>query len=70
MPSRVAHFLSELKRRRVVHVAGAYLVVGAVLGGVANDFLPSLGAPGWAVSFVIVLILIGFPVALVLAWAY
>jgi TolB-like protein/uncharacterized protein (DUF2267 family) len=68
--SRLSPFLSELKRRRVYHVAAAYAVVGAVLGGAANDFLPGLGAPPWAVSFILVLILVGFPIALVLAWAY
>lgn len=70
MASKLSRFLSELKRRKVYHVAGAYVVVGAVLGEVVNNFLPGLNAPEWAVSFLIVLILIGFPIALVLAWAY
>lgn len=68
--SRFSSFLAELKRRKVYHVAIAYVVVGAVLGGAANDFLPGLGAPDWTVAFIIVLILIGFPIALILAWAY
>jgi TolB-like protein/lipoprotein NlpI len=68
--SKLSLFLSELKRRKVYHVAVAYVVVGAILGGIANDFLPNLDAPEWAVGFILVLIIIGFPIALVLAWAY
>ncbi len=70
MSNRLRTFLGELKRRKVYHVAAAYVVVGAILGGVANDFLPRLGAPEWTIGFIILLILIGFPIALVLAWAY
>lgn len=70
MASRLSGILSDLKRRKVFHVAAAYVVVAAILAGAANDFLPGLGAPEWTVGFIIVLILIGFPIALVLAWAY
>jgi serine/threonine-protein kinase len=70
MASKLAAFLAELKRRKVYHVGIAYAVIGAILGGVANDFLPNLGAPSWAIAFIILLILLGLPIALVLAWAY
>ncbi|NJD20909.1 MAG: hypothetical protein FIA95_16695, partial [Gemmatimonadetes bacterium] len=70
MASRVARLLSELKRRKVYGVATAYLVVGTVVIGAANDVLPALGLPAWTVTLVVVLVLLGFPVALVLAWAY
>jgi len=70
MASKLSRFLVELKRRKVYHVALAYVVVGTILGGAANDFLPRLDAPEWTVNVIIFLILIGFPIALVLAWAY
>jgi TolB-like protein/thioredoxin-like negative regulator of GroEL len=70
MASKLSRFLVELKRRKVYHVALAYVVVGTILAGAANDFLPRLGAPEWTVNVIIFLILIGFPIALVLAWAY
>jgi adenylate cyclase len=70
MASKLSRFLVELKRRKVYQVALAYVVVGTILAGAANDFLPRLGAPEWTVNVIIFLILIGFPIALVLAWAY
>jgi TolB-like protein len=51
-------------------VAAAYLVTGAVIAGAANDILPNLGAPVWTVTLVIVLLLAGFPVAVILAWVF
>ncbi len=70
MASRLLGFLAELRRRKVYHVAVAYAVVSAIVAGAANDFLPRLSAPDWAVGFILFLLLIGFPIALVLAWAY
>ena len=68
--SRIQLFLAELRRRKVWHVAVAYLLVGAVLVGAANDVLPRLALPEWTVTFVVVLTLLGFPIAILLAWAY
>lgn len=68
--SRTQAFLAELRRRKVWQVAGAYLVTGAMLIGAANDVLPRLNLPDWTVSFVVVVTLLGFPIAVVLAWAY
>ena len=61
---------SELKRRHVVKVAVAYLIVGFGVGEAADIFLPALNLPAWTVTFVVALIVLGFPVALVLAWAF
>lgn len=61
---------SELKRRRVVPVVTAYVVVGSGIGGVVDLFLPNLGAPDWAVPTVLALIVLGLPIAVVMAWAY
>jgi TolB-like protein/Tfp pilus assembly protein PilF len=62
-------FFAELKRRKVVRVAVVYAATGFVVLQVADIMLPSLGVPGWALSLIVVLLILGFPVALVLAWA-
>lgn len=68
--SRSRVFLAEMRRRKVWQVAGAYLLVGAILAGAANDVLPRLNFPEWTVSFVVIVTLLGFPIAVLLAWAY
>ncbi len=60
----------ELKRRNVYKVAVAYAVVGWVVAQVATQIFPFLEIPTWIVRLVIVLIAIGFPIALVIAWAF
>lgn len=59
----------ELKRRKVVRVAGVYAVVAWLLIQVTNNIVPALQLPAWASTLIVVLLLIGFPIALVLAWA-
>ncbi len=61
-------FFNELKRRKVVRVAVAYLIVGWLLIQVADVTLEPLRLPGWAETLVIWLVGLGFPVAVVLAW--
>ena len=63
-------FFSELKRRNVYKVAVAYAVVGWVIAQIATQIFPFLEIPNWIVRLVIVLIAIGFPIALVIAWAF
>lgn len=63
-------FLSELKRRNVVKVAVAFAVVAWLLIQVIDIVLPRFGAPEWAVTSLMFVIILGFPVALVLAWAF
>ncbi len=62
-------FLGELRRRKVYNVAAAYVAVGLALLAAAEGILDPLGLAA-ARPFVVVLVLFGFPVALVLAWAY
>ncbi len=62
-------FLGELKRRKVYHVAVAYVVVGLSVLAATELVLEPLGL-GAAQRFLVVVLLFGFPVALVLAWAY
>jgi TolB-like protein len=63
-------FLAELKRRNVYKVAVAYAVVGWLVIQVATQVFPFFEIPNWGVRLVVLLIVIGFPVALILAWAF
>src|SRR5262252_1995060 len=60
----------ELKRRNVYKVAVAYAVVGWLLIQVATQVFPFLEVPNWAIRLVIFVTALGFPVALVIAWAF
>src|ERR1700720_1469579 len=64
------YFFSELKRRNVYKVAIAYIVGGWALSqGIAQVF-PVFDVPNWAIRLIVLLIIIGFPIALILAWAF
>src|SRR6059058_5504559 len=63
-------FFAELKRRNVYKVAVAYAFIGWLIVQVATQVFPFLEIPNWVVRLVIVLIAIGFPIALVIAWAF
>src|SRR5437667_2960337 len=63
-------FFAELKRRNVYKVAIAYAVVAWLLMQVATQVFPFLEIPNWAIRLVIMLIVIGFPIALIIAWAF
>src|SRR5437868_7122851 len=64
------NFFSELKRRNVYKVAVAYAVVGWLLVQIATQTFPFFDIPNWAIRLVIMLVMIGFPVALMIAWAF
>src|SRR5437867_4885660 len=64
------NFFAELKRRNVYKVAVAYAVVGWLSVQVATQVFPFLEIPNWIVRLVIALVVIGFPIALVIAWAF
>jgi TolB-like protein/Tfp pilus assembly protein PilF len=63
-------FFSELKRRNVYKVAVAYAVVGWLVIQVSSTVLPTFHAPEWVVQTLVVLVALGFPIALVIAWAF
>src|SRR5438034_8431625 len=63
-------FFAELKRRNVYKVAVGYAVVGWLLIQVATQVFPFFEIPNWAVRLVVLLIVVGFPIALVIAWAF
>ena len=64
------NFFAELKRRNVYKVGAAYVVVGWLLIQVATQTFPFFEIPNWGTRLVILLLIIGFPVALLLAWAF
>src|SRR5262245_65715744 len=64
------NFFGELKRRNVYKVAVAYAVVGWLVIQVSSTVLPTFHAPEWVVQTLMVLVAIGFPIALVIAWAF
>jgi len=64
------NFFAELKRRNVYKVAIAYGVVAWLLMQVASQIFPFFEIPNWAVRLVVLLLIIGFPVALIIAWAF
>ena len=63
-------FFGELKRRNVYKVAAAYAVVSWLLVQIATQVFPFFEIPNWAVRLVVLLLIAGFPVALVFSWAF
>src|SRR5262245_11227092 len=63
-------FFEELQRRKVYRVAAAYIVAAGFLIQIASAAFPAWELPNWSLRLVIVLLLIGFPIAVILAWAY
>jgi TolB-like protein/Flp pilus assembly protein TadD len=68
--TRLYGFFCELRRRKVYRVAAGYGVVGWLVIQFATTVLPALTMPAWTPRLVIVLVLAGFPIALILGWAF
>lgn len=68
--SKSPRIFEELKRRKVIRVAVAYLIVAWVVIQIATTTFDPLHLPDWAETLVVVIAIIGFPIALVLAWAF
>ncbi|MGB8342216.1 MAG: hypothetical protein WCE51_11555, partial [Chthoniobacterales bacterium] len=64
------NFFAELKRRNVYKVAVAYVVAAWLLIQVATQVFPFFEIPNWAVRLVVLVLILGFPVALILSWAF
>jgi TolB-like protein len=64
------NFFAELKRRNVYKVAAAYAVVGWLVIQVSSTVLPTFHAPEWVVQTLMALVALGFPIALLIAWAF
>lgn len=67
---KINNFFSELKRRNVYKVAVAYAVVGWLLVQVTTQVFPIFEIPNWALRLIVLAIILGFPIALVIAWAF
>jgi TolB-like protein/Flp pilus assembly protein TadD len=63
-------FFKEVQRRKVYRVAAAYIIAAGFLIQIASAAFPAWELPNWSLRLVIALLLIGFPIALILAWAY
>ena len=63
-------FFEELQRRKVYRVAAAYVIAAGFIIQIGSAVFPAWELPNWTLRFVVVLLLIGFPIALILAWAY
>ncbi|PYK89472.1 MAG: hypothetical protein DME35_08695 [Verrucomicrobia bacterium] len=67
---KIDNFFAELKRRNVYKVAVAYAVVAWLLVQIATQVFPFFEIPNWAVRLVVLVLIAGFPVALVFSWAF
>src|SRR6516225_8244641 len=63
-------FFEEVKRRKVYRVAAAYIIAGGGIIQLASATFPAWELPNWSLRLVILLLLVGFPIALILAWAF
>ena len=66
----MSNFIEELKRRRVFKSAAVYAVVAFVVMQLVEIIFPIFNFPDWTAQFVIILLIFGFPVAMVFAWIY
>jgi adenylate cyclase len=66
----IKRFFTQLRKRKVIRVAGAYILVGWLMMQVGEVTFEALGLPDWALTLLIVIVSLGFPIALVLAWAF
>ena len=70
MPNRLSRFWQELKRRKVIHVITVYAGAAFVIIELVNNITEPLKLPDWTPTLVIILLLIGFPVAAIFSWIY
>src|SRR5690349_8569931 len=66
----MSSFFEEVQRRKVYRVAAAYIIAAGFIIQIASAVFPAWELPNWSFRLVVVLLLIGFPIALILAWAY
>src|SRR5438128_5747299 len=63
-------FFEELQRRKVYRVAASYIIVAGFIIQIGSAVFPAWELPNWTFRLVVVFLLIGFPISLILAWAY
>lgn len=67
---RFQEFFNELRRRNVIRVAGVYAITAWLLIQIIATVFPILQLPEWSVTLLTVIILIGFPLCIIFAWAF
>ena len=68
--NKLSRFWQELKRRKVIKVVAAYAATAYIILEASDIVLPRLGLPDWTVTFLIVLIIVGFPITVILSWIF
>src|SRR4026207_2471573 len=63
-------FVEEVRRRKVYRVAAAYIIAAGFVIQIGSGVFPAWELPNWTLGIVVVFLLVGFPIALILAWAY
>jgi TolB-like protein/Flp pilus assembly protein TadD len=66
----MSNFFEELQRRKVYRVAAAYIIAAGFIIQIGSAVFPAWELPNWTLRLVVVLLLVGFPIALILSWAY
>jgi len=69
-PGKISLFWQELKRRKVIKATAMYAATAFIIMEAAEIMLPRLGLPDWTITFVIVLLIAGFPITLILSWIF
>ncbi len=70
MPNKLAQFWQELKRRKVLRVITVYAAVAFVILQLVEILAPSLRLPEWTMNFILVILIVGFIIAVILSWVY
>lgn len=69
-PNKLSQFWKELKRRRVIKVIAMYTATAFIIIEAVDIMLPRLGLPDWTVTFIIILLIVGFPITILLSWIF
>ena len=69
-PNKLIQFWQELKRRKVIRVMAMYAATAFIIMEAGDIMLPRLGLPDWTVTFIIILLIVGFPITIILSWIF
>ena len=68
--NKLTQFWQELKRRKVIRVLTMYAATAFIIMEAGDIMLPRLGMPDWTVTFIIILLIVGFPITIILSWVF
>ena len=66
-PNKLSQFWQELKRRKVIKVIAMYAATAFIIMEAGDIMLPRLGLPDWTVTFIVILLIVGFPITIILS---